>query len=168
MDGAAGRLYSPWGHKESDTTERLHFLSPHEILTFSQYEPKKKEPQLRKTGSPFPSNHHSLCLDPELTRSGVFRYVKEQLLVVLEPQIWLGKRGSWDCEERKQWLRLRASNTGGMDLILGQGTKIPHAAPCSQKKKKKNQFKNQEKKQRRNFELGMRLKRQCNLGWIYF
>ena len=22
-----GRLYSPWGRKESDTTERLHFLS---------------------------------------------------------------------------------------------------------------------------------------------
>ena len=23
--GEPGRLYSPWGHKESDTTERLHY-----------------------------------------------------------------------------------------------------------------------------------------------
>ena len=86
--------YSLWGHKESDMTERLHFLSLHEILTFSQYEPKEKEPQLRKTGSLFPSYPHSLCLNPELTRSGVFRHVKEQLLIVLEPQIWLDKSRS--------------------------------------------------------------------------
>ena len=86
--------YSPWGRKELDTTARLHFLSLHEILTFSQYEPKKKEPQLRKTGSPFPANPHSRCLDPELTISGGFRHVKEQLLLVLEPQIWLDKSGS--------------------------------------------------------------------------
>ena len=27
-----GRLYSPWGHKESDTTERLHFTRL--VITF--------------------------------------------------------------------------------------------------------------------------------------
>ena len=32
-----------------------------------------------------------------------------------------------------QWLRLRASTTGGMGLIFGQGTKVLH----SQKEKKK-------------------------------
>ena len=32
-----------------------------------------------------------------------------------------------------QWLRLQASNTGGEGLIVGQGTKIPHAAGHSQK-----------------------------------
>ena len=32
-----------------------------------------------------------------------------------------------------QWLRLRASNTGGMGTIPGQGTKIPHAARHGQK-----------------------------------
>ena len=36
-----------------------------------------------------------------------------------------------------QWLRLHASNAGGTGLIPGWGTKIPHAAGCSQKKKKK-------------------------------
>ena len=32
-----------------------------------------------------------------------------------------------------QWLRLHASNAGGMGLIPGQGTKIPHATLFSQK-----------------------------------
>ena len=31
-----------------------------------------------------------------------------------------------------QWLRLHASNAGGMGSIPGQGTKIPHAAQCGQ------------------------------------
>ena len=30
-----GRLHSPWGRKESDTTERLHFLS---LLVYSRQE----------------------------------------------------------------------------------------------------------------------------------
>ena len=36
-----------------------------------------------------------------------------------------------------QWLRLHAPNAGGPDSIPGRGTKIPQAAQCSQKKKKK-------------------------------
>ena len=35
-----------------------------------------------------------------------------------------------------KWLRLRTSSTGGVGLILGWGTKTPHASWCSQKKKK--------------------------------
>ena len=35
-----------------------------------------------------------------------------------------------------QWLRLCASNARGVGLIPGQGTKIPHAIQCGQKKKK--------------------------------
>ena len=35
-----------------------------------------------------------------------------------------------------QWLRLCTSNAGGMGLIPGWGTKIPHAAQHSQKKKR--------------------------------
>ena len=38
-----------------------------------------------------------------------------------------------------QWLRLCAPNARGMGLIDGQGTKIPHAAKCSQKKTRKGQ-----------------------------
>ena len=34
-----------------------------------------------------------------------------------------------------QWLRLQAANAGGMGLIPGQGTKIPHAAPSKIKSK---------------------------------
>ena len=34
-----------------------------------------------------------------------------------------------------KWLRLWASTTGGTGSIPGQGTKIPHAMWCSQKKK---------------------------------
>ena len=34
-----------------------------------------------------------------------------------------------------QWLRLHTSNAGGMGLIPGWGTKIPHAVRCGQKKK---------------------------------
>ena len=36
-----------------------------------------------------------------------------------------------------QWLRLCASNARGAGLIPRRGTKIPHAAQCSQKNKKK-------------------------------
>ena len=36
-----------------------------------------------------------------------------------------------------QWLRFYAPNTGGMGLIPGWGSKIPHASCHSQKKKKK-------------------------------
>ena len=36
-----------------------------------------------------------------------------------------------------RWLRLCASTAGATDLILGWGTKIPHATRCGQKKKKK-------------------------------
>ena len=35
-----------------------------------------------------------------------------------------------------QWLRLCASNAGGMGSIPGQGTKIPHTIQCGQKKEK--------------------------------
>ena len=34
------------------------------------------------------------------------------------------------------WLRLQASDAGGVGSIPGQGTKIPHATPCSMAKKK--------------------------------
>ena len=30
-----------------------------------------------------------------------------------------------------QWLRVHASTAGGMGLIPGQGTKIPHAVRCA-------------------------------------
>ena len=36
-----------------------------------------------------------------------------------------------------QWLRLHVSPTGGTGSIPGQGTKIPPAVRCGQKKKKK-------------------------------
>ena len=36
-----------------------------------------------------------------------------------------------------QWLRLHAANAGGTGSIPGGGTKIPHAAWCGQKVKKK-------------------------------
>ena len=36
-----------------------------------------------------------------------------------------------------QWLRLHASNAGGMGLIPGWGTNIPHASPCGKKGEKK-------------------------------
>ena len=34
-----------------------------------------------------------------------------------------------------QWLRFHAANAGGVGSILGQRTKIPHTAWCSQKVK---------------------------------
>ena len=36
-----------------------------------------------------------------------------------------------------KWLRRHTSSTGGVGLILGWGTKTPHALWCSQKKKEK-------------------------------
>ena len=40
-----------------------------------------------------------------------------------------------------QWLRLGASNAGGMGSIPAWGTKIPHAMQCSQKNKQKKKTK---------------------------
>ena len=40
-----------------------------------------------------------------------------------------------------QWLRLRASTAGGTGLILGWGTKIPHAGSAKQNKTKQNNLK---------------------------
>ena len=40
-----------------------------------------------------------------------------------------------------QWLRLCPSIAGGVGFSLGQGTKIPHAAQCSQKIKQTNKQK---------------------------
>ena len=40
-----------------------------------------------------------------------------------------------------QWVRLHASNAGGVGLIPGQGTKIPQAVGHNQKYNNKN-FKN--------------------------
>ena len=37
-----------------------------------------------------------------------------------------------------QWLRLHASTAGFTGLIPDQGSKIPHAMQCGQKKKKKD------------------------------
>ena len=34
-----------------------------------------------------------------------------------------------------QWIRLSASNAGGMDSITGQGTRISHVMPHGKKKK---------------------------------
>ena len=42
------------------------------------------------------------------------------------------------------WLRLWASNSGGMDSIPDQGIKIPHAMGHGQKKKKKTAFETDE------------------------
>ena len=42
-----------------------------------------------------------------------------------------------------QWLRLCASNAGGMGLIPGQGTKIPHTRQLGQKGKKWNKKRTQ-------------------------
>ena len=39
-----------------------------------------------------------------------------------------------------QWLRLQAANAGGMGLIPGQGTKIPHATGWGQKIKLKKKI----------------------------
>ena len=44
----------------------------------------------------------------------------------------------WGTSLAVQWLRLCASTAVGAGSIPGQGTKSPHAAWCSQKKKKKN------------------------------
>ena len=42
---------------------------------------------------------------------------------------------NWGTSLAVQWLRLCASQAGGVGLIPGQGTEIPHAAWCGQKRK---------------------------------
>ena len=47
------------------------------------------------------------------------------------------KKGLFGNSPDVQWLGLCTSTAGGMGSIPGQGTKIPHATLCSQRKKKK-------------------------------
>ena len=49
------------------------------------------------------------------------------------------RKGQTGDSRAIQWLRLCAPNAGGMSLIPGRGTKIPHATKCRQKKKGKGQ-----------------------------
>ena len=50
--------------------------------------------------------------------------------------VWIKRiyKSYWGTSLAVQWLRLCASNAGGIDSIPGQGTKIPHALRCGQKK----------------------------------
>ena len=45
------------------------------------------------------------------------------------------QRSLLGTSQEVQWLRLQASNAGGTGSAPGQGTKIPHAAQCKDKKK---------------------------------
>ena len=47
-----------------------------------------------------------------------------------------------------QWVRLHASNAGGVSLVSGGGTKIPHASQSNQKKKKKAKERREERRER--------------------
>lgn len=47
------------------------------------------------------------------------------------------EKGGKVTSQVAQWVRLHASNAGGVSLVSGGGTKIPHALQCNQKKKKK-------------------------------
>ena len=44
-------------------------------------------------------------------------------------------RSTWGTSPEVQWLRLQTSNAGGAGLILGRGTKIPHAGWRGEKEK---------------------------------
>ena len=51
MDGGTWLGYSPWGHKESDTTERLHSLMLSTPLALESFvSPSKRMPWLSKYG----------------------------------------------------------------------------------------------------------------------
>ena len=58
-----------------------------------------------------------------------------------EPEEWAmckNKKDKGVTSLKGQWLRLHASNAGGIGSIPGQRTKILHVPWCSKKKKKKN------------------------------
>ena len=78
----------------------------------------------------------SLAMLQEL-RGSQTAYLKKDVQLLVSEQ----KRGVKDeitgTSLVVQWLRFYAPNTGGMGLIPGWGSKIPHAS-CHSKKKKKN------------------------------
>jgi len=57
----------------------------------------------------------------------------EETLIFLS----LLKNGALGTSLAVEWLRFHASSAGGMGLIFGKGTRIPHAAGSFKKKKKK-------------------------------
>ena len=54
-----GRLYSPWGHKESDTTERLHFTRL--VITFL--------PRSKRLFISWPQSPSAVILEPQKIKS---------------------------------------------------------------------------------------------------
>ena len=54
-----------------------------------------------------------------------------------------------------QWLRLHTPNAGGMNLIPGQKTKIPHAMHCNQKKKKRKKGRKKKTAKKREIRVGV-------------
>ena len=52
------------------------------------------------------------------------------------PLSCLGRKAELRTSLVVQWLRLHASNAGGVGLIPGRGTKIPHATQCSEMESK--------------------------------
>ena len=62
-----------------------------------------------------------------------------------------GGKGGKVTPQVVQWLRFRASNAGGVSLVSGGGTKIPHASPCTQKKKLKIKNNKERREERRAF-----------------
>ena len=124
--------YSPWGHKESDTAERLSFSLSKEVrlVNVSQGYSWKAEWKynmfLRRQGLHEDENDN------------MWRWQKEPRRMSTQP-LYLCHGGSHVSRNNirgtslvVQWLRL----LGGTGLILGWGTKIPHPTQWGQKKKR--------------------------------
>ena len=83
---------------------------------------------------------HSHCGPSELLNQGAKKLSslppKSHPLFTLRQRDTLIRTVGVGTSLADQWLRLHASTVGGVGLIPGEGTKIPHAMRCSQKKNK--------------------------------
>ena len=71
----------------------------------------------------------------------------------LQDTLWVFKIQKPKTSLVVQWLGFCASTAGDTSLISGQGTKIPHAAWCSQKIKFRSHFKGIAEKERHGFTM---------------
>ena len=56
--------YSPWGHKESDTTERLHFPCYKDRMYLDRVLPCKQRPSLTQFQNSFQLSSSTSCIYP--------------------------------------------------------------------------------------------------------
>ena len=137
---------SPWGHGESDMTERLHFHFSLSFIGEGNGNPLQCSCLVNpRAGGAWWAAVYGVTQSrtqlKRLSSSSSSSSSREWVTIKLqEPNSGYSERSErWGTSLAVQWLKLHASIARGTGLTPGWRTKSPHAIWYSQKKKKKHQ-----------------------------